>query len=307
MICALIAALLAPTDAALGQAVITNPQVPERVRNGITVESGLNDGLALPVILLFASLAIGSTDRSGVDWAVFGLQQVALGTVGGIAVGFVGSTLLLFSKNRGYTAKAFEGVGAIALAATSYLLADVIGGNGFIAAFVAGLVFGARHRGQCHFVYEFIESDGQLLVWSAFFLLGLAMLPDAVAALDWRILALVMVSLFLVRPLAIWLSMTGSKAKGITKLFFGWFGPRGLATALFALLVVEQIGAPWSQVVLAVAINAVWISAVLHGFSATPLAAWYAGKTSEMGDCAENMAMEQISPKPPASPPAAEL
>lgn len=291
LVCALVAALLAPTDAALGQAVITNPLVPERVRNGITVESGLNDGLALPIILLLASLVAGMSGRSGTDWALFGLQQVALGTVAGLVIGLAGAVLLLFCKRKMLTSATYEGVGAIALAGSAYAFALVLGGNGFISAFVAGLAFGSRVRGRCKFVYEFVESDGQLLVWSAFFLLGLAMLPGAIAALDWRIGLAIMASLLVVRPLAIWLSMTGSQASGLTRLFFGWFGPRGLATALFALLVAAEIGDPWADVVMAIAFNAVWISALLHGVSAAPAAAYYSRHTEGMGECAENRAM----------------
>ena len=293
LVCALIAALLAPTDAALGQAVISNPLVPERVRNGITVESGLNDGLALPLILLLASLVVGMDERSGTDWALFGIEQVVFGAVAGIVIGMAGALLLLFCKARRLTSETYEGVGAIALAGSAYAFALVVGGNGFISAFVAGLAFGSQVRGKCKFVYEFVESDGQLLVWMAFFLLGVALLPGALAALDLRIALAIFVSLVVVRPLAVWLALTKSEASGLTRLFFGWFGPRGLATALFALLVVEEVGEPWSATVLAVAINAVWISALLHGVSAAPAAKAYARATEAMGDSAENMEMPE--------------
>jgi NhaP-type Na+/H+ and K+/H+ antiporters len=149
MMCALVAALLAPTDAALGQAVVTNPEVPERVRNAITVESGLNDGLALPIILLFASFVAGMGERDGTGWVIFGVQQVAFGALAGLAVGLAGAFLLLFCKERRLTSETYEGVGAIALAGTAYALATVVGGNGFISAFVAGLAFGSQVKGQC--------------------------------------------------------------------------------------------------------------------------------------------------------------
>lgn len=281
---ALIAALLAPTDAALGQAVIANPRVPSRVRSALTAESGLNDGLALPIILLLASLTAGMTDRSGFDWALFGVQQVGMGIVAGSVAGFLGSHLLLWAKARELTSIAYEGVGAIALAGASYAFALVIGGNGFIAAFTAGLVFGSQVKGACQFVYEFVENDGQMLVWAAFFLLGAALLPEAIAALDWRVLFLIMGSLLVVRPLAIWLSLARSGASGPARLFFGWFGPRGLATALFALLVAPQLEAPFSGLVLVVALNAVWISALLHGISAYPAARYYGGRSEVTDD-----------------------
>ncbi len=293
----LIASILAPTDAALGQAVVTNPTVPERVRRALTVESGLNDGLALPVVLLFASIAAQTMDGGQTNWLLFGAKQIVLGPLVGIVAGLAGGKLLLYAKHHNLTAETFEGVGALALAGAAYLGAGQIGGNGFIAAFVAGLCFGSVVKGQCKFVYEFTESEGQLLSWGAFFLLGLALVPEALDHLTPSMLALVLISLFIVRPLAIWISLLGTDASSLTRIFLGWFGPRGLATALFALLVLEQIADELSDPVLAIAINAVWISALLHGMSAMPAARWYAAKVSTMGECAETEKIE-TSAKP---------
>ncbi|WP_419910187.1 cation:proton antiporter [Hoeflea sp.] len=284
---ALVAAILAPTDAALGQAVVTNPAVPERPRRALTVESGLNDGLALPAVLLFASLAAEAMDRTNADWLVFGAKQILLGPLAGTVTGLLGGTILLWAKRNNATSDTFEGVGAIALAGGTYLAATLIDGNGFIAAFVAGLCFGNVVKGRCKFVYEFTESEGQMLTWGAFFLLGLALVPEAVRHLDLPALAIILLSLFVTRPLAIWISLIGTDASPVTRLFFGWFGPRGLATALFALLVVAQVDHPVAEPVLMLAVNAVWISALLHGFTAAPGARWYAAKVGAMGPCAE--------------------
>lgn len=300
----LVAAILAPTDAALGQAVVSNPDVPARPRRALTVESGLNDGLALPAVLLFASLAAEMSDRSNVGWLVFGLKQIALGPLVGAIVGYAGAKVLLWAKRHHTTADTFEGVGAIALAGGSYLAATLIDGNGFIAAFVSGLCFGNVVKGQCKFIYEFTESEGQLLTWGAFFLLGLALLPEALAHLDGRVLALVGLSLFVVRPLAIWISLIGTDAAPVTRLFFGWFGPRGLATALFALLVVPKVDHAYAEPVLLIAVNAVWISALLHGVTAAPGARWYAARIRAMGECAE---MQPVEPLPNPRGASAEL
>ena len=286
---ALVAAILAPTDAALGQAVVTNPIVPERSRRALTVESGLNDGLALPAVLLFASLAAEAMDADQTNWILFGFLQLTLGPLVGIIAGVAGGWMLLRAKALGLTAETYEGIGAIALAAACYLGATQIGGNGFIAAFVGGLAFGNVVQGQCKFVYEFTESEGQMLAWAAFLLIGMVLVPEALASLTWTTLAIIMTSLFVVRPLAIWLSLIGTDASTPTRLFFGWFGPRGLATALFALLIVKQIDHALAEQVLALAINAVWISAVLHGLSAVPGAKWYAGLIAAQGECAETM------------------
>lgn len=283
----LTAAILTPTDAALGLAVVSNQLVPVRARRALIVESGLNDGLALPAILLFASLSASVIEPAARNWFVFGAAQLILGPVVGVVGGLLGGRLMLWAQSRGYTADTYEGIGALSLAGGLYLVAVAVGGNGFIAAFVGGLCFGHVLKGRCKFVYEFSESEGQLLSWAAFFLLGLTMVPQAIAQLTPSALAIILISLFVVRPLAVWLSLLGSDASPVTRLFFGWFGPRGLATALFTLLVIEQISGDIGEQLMALAVNAVWISALLHGLSAAPGARWYAAKIQAMGDCPE--------------------
>ena len=217
------------------------------------------------------------------------------------AVGLIGGNLLLQAQKRDLTAEAFEGIGAVALAVSAYLLAAQVGGNGFIAAFVGGLCFGNVLKGRCKFVYEFTESEGQLLIWGAFFLLGAALLPEALNHLTLEVLGLILVSLFIVRPIAIWLSLMGSEASAATRLFFRWFGPRGLAAALFALLVVQDVGQDLAEAVLYIAINAVWISAVLHGLTAVPGARLYATRIAKMGDCPETREVERSATPLPGS------
>ena len=279
----LVAAILSPTDAALGQAVVTNNAVPERERTSLTVESGLNDGLALPLILLFTCMTVGVTGGvtggegdEQTNWLMFAAMQVTLGPLIGILAGMVGGKALLWASDKNLTEPVYEGIAAISLAGVAYLLATQVGGNGFIAAFVAGLVFGNIVKGGCKFIYEFTEGEGQLLTWAAFLLVGLALVPDAIEHLTPSVLAIILLSLFIVRPLAIWISLIGTDAPAVTRLFFGWFGPRGLATALFTLLVVAQLDHEFAEPILHLAANAVWISALLHGISAVPAAALYA-------------------------------
>lgn len=273
---ALMAAILVPTDAALGQPVITNEDIPERPRRALTVESGLNDGLALPLVLLMAAFAAPDAMAPDGGWLLFVLKQLTLGPIVGAALGALGGVVLLWAKRTNATSDIYEGIGALALAACAYLAAETVGGNGFISAFSAGLGFGAVVRGQCAFVYEFTEGEGQLLSWAAFLLLGAVLVPEAIAHLTLPHLLLILGSLFLVRPIAIWIALMGTDASWATRLFFGWFGPRGLATALFALLVVDQLDHQIGEQVLYLAVNAVWISAALHGLTAAPGAAWYA-------------------------------
>lgn len=274
---ALVAAVLAPTDAALGEAVIQNKAVPVNTRQTLTVESGLNDGLALPFILFFAALLVASSteDTSAVHWLLFGGSQVLIGIAVGVGMGWSSGKLFLFAESKDLTSNVYEGIGVLALTGTSYLSATIMGGNGFISAFIAGLVFGNQVKGHCRFIYQFTETEGQLLVWSAFTAIGLGLLPEALQHITWDVALYILVSLFFVRPLAIYLSLLGTKMPLVSKLFLGWFGPRGLATALFALVVSKDLVSEYSHSLLVVSINAVWISALLHGMSAAPLGRWY--------------------------------
>lgn len=285
---ALVASILAPTDAALGQAVVSNKDVPIQERRTLVVESGLNDGLALPVILFFAcTLATMEGEHQG-NFLIFTAQQLILGPTIGALFGWLGGKALLWAEARKFSEAEYEGIAAIAVAIGAYVTASMVDGNGFIAAFCAGLAFGNTVKDRVKHVAEFVESEGQILVWASFLLIGIVLLPEALHHLNLPILGLICLSLFVIRPLAIWVSLIGTDAQPLTRLFFGWFGPRGLATALFALLIVGDINHAYSELVLVIAINAVWISALLHGISAAPGAAWYAKRVPESSPVVSN-------------------
>ena len=283
---ALAAAILVPTDAALGQPVVTNSDVPERPRNALIAESGLNDGLALPLVLVLAAAAAPTAAAPAQGWLVFAALQVTVGPLVGGATGALGAFVLVRAQAARWTDDVHEGIGALGLAALSYLAATAVGGNGFIAAFCGGLGFGAIVRGRCKFVFEFTESEGQLLSWAAFLLVGAVLVPEAVAHLTPATALVILGSLVVVRPLAIWLSLLGSGASWETRLFLGWFGPRGLATAVFALLVADQLDGTAARQIQHLAINAVWISALLHGLTAALGARWYARRMRAAEDAA---------------------
>jgi NhaP-type Na+/H+ or K+/H+ antiporter len=214
------------------------------------------------------------------NFLIFTAQQLILGPLIGGFFGWLGGRAMVWAAAKEFSESEYEGIAAIAVAITAYVAASMVDGNGFIAAFCAGLAFGNTVKDRVKHVAEFVESEGQILVWASFLLIGLVLLPEALHHLSLPILALIGISLFVIRPLAIWISLIGTDAKPITRLFFGWFGPRGLATALFALLIVGDINHAYADTVLVIAINAVWISALLHGISAAPGAAWYAKITS---------------------------
>ena len=266
----LLAAIMVPTDAALGQPVVESEEVPERLRRAIVVESGLNDGIALPAILMFAAYAAVSSEAPPMGWHLFGLMQVTIGPLVGLLLGLGAARVFLVAKAKGTTSESYEGIAVLALAFSAYLLATMLGGNGFISAFTCGIGFGWVVGKQCSFVFEFTENEGQLMAWAAFFLIGALLIPEALHALDWPMLAAILLSLFIVRPVAVALSLMGTDADFKTRLFIGWFGPRGLATALFALVVAEELAPEVAEYVVHFATNAVWISAILHGVTTAP-------------------------------------
>lgn len=285
---ALLAALLAPTDAALGQAVLTARIVPERIRQAINIESGLNDGIALPAVLMFAALAAnthGSEDAG--NWLGFILRQVTLGPLVGAAVGIVGARLLDKAEDRQAMGRKGQGIGILSLAALSYALADLSGGNGFIAAFVAGAAFGNTLRHECRYLFEFMESEGQLLMLATFLVFGAALLPEGFGDIDLRTFAYALLCLTAIRMSAVALSLIGTGLRWPTWLFLGWFGPRGLASILFVLLILETSSLPHQGEILAATVTTVALSVLLHGLSAAPLARRYGNLGAGDTDCEE--------------------
>ncbi len=242
---ALLAALLAPTDAALGQSVVSAKAVPLRIRQSINIESGLNDGIALPAVLLFAALAGAAHGANTADdWLRFGLLQVTLGPVAGVLVGYAGARLIDTAAERAWATTAFQGIGILAVAVLAYVVAEIIGGNGFISAFVAGMVFGNSIRHPCTYLFEFMESEGQLLMLITFLVFGAALLPEGLAHMNVTFVVYAVLSLTVIRMIPIALSLLGSGIRLPTHLFLGWFGPRGLASILFVLLILEEAAIP---------------------------------------------------------------
>ena len=286
---ALLAALLAPTDAALGQPVVAAKAVPVRIRQAVNIESGLNDGIALPAVLLFAALASAHQGATGAsEWARFGLLQVTLGPLIGVAVGYVGARALDEAVERGWTNASFQGIGILSLAIFLYVVAEVVGGNGFIAAFVGGMVFGHTLRHPCTFLFEFMETEGQLLMLVTFLVFGATLLPEGIANVSPSIVLYAVLSLTVIRMIPIAISLIGSGLSIPSHLFLGWFGPRGLASILFVLLILEESDVPHREELLSTTVITVALSALLHGISAAPLASLYGRLTNRMGECQEN-------------------
>ena len=286
---ALLAAILAPTDAALGQAVVSNRLVPVRIRQALNVESGLNDGVALPFILLFAAFASAMhAETNAAEWLVFGAKQVVFGPLAGIAIGYVGAKLVSSCYRRQWMSESAEGMIALGLAFGAFALAEVVHGNGFIAAFVGGLTFGNTLKQKCQFLYEFAESEGQILILLTFTAFGAAMIPQAMGAVTIMHIVFGILVLTVLRMLPIQLSLIGTGIKPVTSTFLGWFGPRGLASILFVLLILEEAELANESTLFAAVIVTVTLSVVLHGITAGPAARWYGSMSQQMGECEEN-------------------
>lgn len=274
---ALVASILAATDAALGQAVLTEERVPERVRSSLNAESGLNDGLALPAVTLFTAITIADADREGTgEWVRFAAEQIGFGAVAGAVVGAAAGWILVRSLRAGWVEGIAGQLAALALAGAAFLLAHAIGGNTFIAAFVAGVAFRAVGDDDAEHLSEYSEDSGQLLASVTFVVFGNALLGPALGEITWRIAIYVVLSLTVVRMVPIAVSLLGTGLRRPTVAFLGWFGPRGLASVLFALTVLEETEASAGDILFVVVAWAVVVSVVVHGATAATGARRYA-------------------------------
>ena len=279
---AVLAAMLAPTDAALGQAVVSNPRVPVRIRQALNVESGLNDGMMLPVLLvLVATVGAAEPDQTAAYWVRFAALQVTLGPLVGLAVGYGCGKVVDRAAASGWMSRTFEQLSAIGIALLAFSLAEAVGGNGFIAVFCAGLAVGNFVRRLCTHLYEFAEAEGQLLTLLIFLVFGVAMVPVALDHVDMVVVLYALLSLTVVRMVPVALSLLGKRLRGDTIVFLGWFGPRGIASILFALLVVEESELSSREEILAIVVVVVLLSVLAHGLTASPAARWYAARVED--------------------------
>lgn len=269
----MMALILSPTDAALGQAVIKSENVPLSIREAISIESGLNDGIALPPILVcIAVLSIGAEtiDGSG-HWLYFTALQLGLGPLVGAAVGWFGGRLVDEAAGRGWMEPTFQRLAAISLALLAYAAAESVHGNGFIAAFFAGLLLGTKTPVVRERIQEFGEAEGQLLSLSIFLLLGLVMVPATAPYWDGATWLYAILSLTLIRMLPVVLALMGSGLDKFSVGFIGWFGPRGIASVLYLLIVIGELGVEGYEQALAVIVLTVLLSTFAHGISAVPM------------------------------------
>jgi len=273
----LMALLLAPTDAALGKAVVADKRVPQKIRDSINIESGLNDGIVFPVLLgVIAIITAEQATTSETHWLVYVAQQVIFGAIIGTIVGYLNAKLSLSTIGKDRVESAYKNLIPIAIAIFSYYVAEYFGGNGFIAAFFSGMFLGNYNDALRENVENFVESESELLILISFMVFGLTFIPATIDFWTFDVLLYSLLSLTLLRMIPVAISLIGSKLNFATVLFIGWFGPRGIASILYVLIVVnEVISIKTHETIYAVVTLTILLSIFLHGISAKPLVALY--------------------------------
>lgn len=296
----ILATILAPTDAALAQAVLASDRVPVRIRQALNVESGLNDGMALPILLFFISAAGASVSPGDTGfWLRFAGLQLTLGPLIGVAVGYFGGYIVQWCTKHEWMSETFQQLSALSLALMAFALAELVGGNGFVAAFAAGLTIGNATRGICNCLYEFAEAEGMLLMLLTFMFYGAVMVAPALNSFDPMFVLYALLSLTVVRMLPVALSLIGTKATIDTTIFLGWFGPRGIASILYGLLLLESPMITHGEEIFFIMVITVLFSVVLHGVTATPGVNRYADRLEAMEADGHEMMEEVPVPEMP--------
>jgi sodium/hydrogen antiporter len=273
----ILAIVLAPTDAALGQTVVTEPRIPPRIRQGLNVESGLNDGICVP--LLFAAVAVADVESDvsgGRSAGTLLLEEIGYGVVGGVVAGLLVAAIVIHAGRRNLIAGEWRHVIPAAGAVLAYGIAIALHGSGFIAAFAAGMVFRMALRRDPGDLNELSEQVGNVLNAVTFVLFGAILLGPALGELSWELALYALLSLTVVRMVPVAIAMWGTRARPPTFGFLGWFGPRGLASIVFALIVVEESQLPHEDLIVLAIYLTVGLSVFAHGLSAAPLADRYA-------------------------------
>jgi sodium/hydrogen antiporter len=272
-----LAIVLAPTDAALGEAVVTEPRLPSRIRQGLNVESGLNDGICVPLLLIALTTANVEEHLSSSHHAVtIVAEEIGYGILGGVVAGVLVARVLAIADRRDLITGAWRQVVPVSGAALAYGVAAPLGGSGFIAAFVAGAVFGGLSSEAVERTAQLNDEIGNLLAGVTFLVFGAVLLGPSLKHVSWELALYAALSLTMVRMLPVAIAMIGSHARPPTIAFLGWFGPRGLASIVFAVIVVEESRLPAANTILLTTYVTIGVSVFAHGITAAPAAKAYA-------------------------------
>ncbi len=280
---ALVAIILAPTDAALGQRVVLDPRVPQPIRQALNVESGLNDGIAVPFYLVALDLAKVEATSSGTAKLIpTAVQQIGIGILGGIVAGVLAGWVLKRFGDQEWIETAWRQVVMLVGATLAFGLADAFGGSGFIAAFVGGMAFGFVAKDR-ELKTAYLSEEISALLSAAVFVFAGAMAFNVLRTAGWQVWAYAALSLTVVRMVPVAVACLGTSLKPPSVAFVGWFGPRGLASIVFGLGLLEA-ALPGQSLLLQAILATVVLSVVAHGLTATPLTAAY-GRWNERAEC----------------------
>jgi len=270
---AMLATMLAPTDAALGKAVVTNEKVPAGIRQGLNVESGLNDGICVPILFVFLALAMGNTGEGG-PWKLalrLVAKEIGIGLALGLLLTLVAGRLLKFAWQRHWLTETWIQIPIVALALLCFAAAQLLGGSGFIASFSGGLLFGSLAKEHRDNFLRAAEGTGDTMALITWVIFGSAVVGYALGHFNWVILLYAVLSLTLIRMLPVFFALAGLSATTEEKLFMGWFGPRGLASIVFAVIVVDA-NLQNSGLIAMTVVCTIILSIIAHGVSANPWA-----------------------------------
>ena len=270
---ALLATVLAPTDAALGAPVIANTAVPAPVRESLNLESGLNDGICVPVVVILLGLAVGTQIEGGTAMHVSLVvaEEIGIGLVTGLVLTFLATGLLRGTRTLGWLEARWDGVAVVATAGACFAAAQAAGGSGFIACFVGGLLSGALRRSDSPVSLHGAQSTGETLALLTWVVFGAGVAGQMAARITWPVLIYAVLSLTVIRMLPVFVCLTGSPIAARGKLFIGWFGPRGLASVVLGIMILDA-NLPGNDTVAEAIVATVILSIICHGITANPLA-----------------------------------
>ena len=276
---AILGTILAATDAALGKAVVTDENVPDWIRQGLNAESGLNDGICVPFLFIFIALALEASgeDAETMRPLLVVLEELGIGLIVGLGMTLIASLLIKASLAKGWLTEIWLQVTVPALALACFSLAQSLHGSGYIAAFTGGLLFGYMMGHSKHKFVVAAEGIGETLAMLTWLLFGSAVVGNIIGLVTWQIVVYALLSLTVVRMLPIFLSLSATTATSRDKIFLSWFGPRGLASIVFAIIVLDN-GLPGGETIALVVIFTVFLSLIAHGFTAKPLSVWLTRK-----------------------------
>ncbi len=267
---AILATIVAPTDAALGKAVVTNPAVPAPMREGLNMESGLNDGVCVPVLFILLAIVAPKEMHHGTlaHSLLLVLEEIGIGLLVGAGLAYISATLMKAAIKHKWNSPLWDQITLVSLAIVAFSMAQQLGGSGFISAFVCGLIAGRVLENKLSYLHH-NEGYADMLSVMVWIIFGAIVLTNAWPYFSWKTWTYAIASLTLLRMLPVWLSLWGTTLNTESRLFLGWFGPRGLASIVFGVIVMQYELVAMNEVV-ATAVSTVLLSVVLHGLTANP-------------------------------------